>query len=203
MTRGFEESLATNSYFDTQFKKNAVKLLPGEYFYTTKDLLLVTTLGSCVSACIRDRTTGVGGMNHFMLPENGQNGGGGWSSTPTRFGAYAMEVLINSLIKAGAQREQLEAKLFGGGAVLRNMGVLNVGRQNGTFALDYLRQEGIPVVAQDLFDVYRRKVYFFPSTGKVLMKVLHHLKNNTIIEREKSSMPRLSQADTSGEVELF
>lgn len=120
---------------DTQFKKNAVRLLPGESFYTPKDLLLVTTLGSCVSACIRDRTTGIGGMNHFMLPENGQKGGGGWSSTPIRFGAYAMEVLINSLIKAGARREQLEAKLFGGGAVLRNMGAFNVGRKNGTFAL--------------------------------------------------------------------
>nr|EES52287.1 MAG: putative MCP protein methylation stimulating protein (CheD) [Leptospirillum ferrodiazotrophum] len=120
---------------DTQFKKNAVRLLPGESFYTPKDLLLVTTLGSCVSACIRDPTTGIGGMNHFMLPENGQKGGGGWSSTPIRFGAYAMEVLINSLIKAGARREQLEAKLFGGGAVLRNMGAFNVGRKNGTFAL--------------------------------------------------------------------
>ena len=203
MTLGFEESLATNSYYDTQFKKNAVKLLPGEYYYTTKDLLLVTTLGSCVSACLRDRQSGIGGMNHFMLPENGQNGGGGWASTPTRFGAYAMEVLINSVLKAGARRENLEAKLFGGGAVLRNMGVLNVGRLNGTFALDYLQKEGIPVVAKDLFDAYPRKVYFFPATGKVLMKSLHHLKNNTIVEREKSYLQRLSQSDISGDVELF
>ncbi len=203
MTQGFEESLATNSYYDTQFKKSAVKLLPGEYYVTSKDLLLVTTLGSCVSACIRDRTTGQGGMNHFMLPENGQNGGGGWSSTPTRYGAYAMEVLINQLIKAGARRENLEAKLFGGGAVLRNMGILNVGRQNGSFALDYLRSEGIPVVSQDLFGIYPRKVYYFPATGKVLVKSLHHLKNETIIERETAYSQRLASSSISGEIELF
>lgn len=203
MTQGFEESLATNSYYDTQFKKNAVKLLPGEYYVTSKDMLLVTTLGSCVSACVRDRTTGQGGMNHFMLPENGQNGGGGWASTPTRYGAYAMEVLINQLLKAGARRENFEAKIFGGGAVLRNMGILNVGRQNGSFAQDYFRQEGIPVVSQDLFGIYPRKVYYFPATGKVLVKRLHHLKNQTIIERETAYSQRLGSTNISGEIELF
>jgi len=203
VTQGFEESLATNSYYDTQFKKNAVKLLPGEYYVTSKDMLLVTTLGSCVSACVRDRTTGQGGMNHFMLPENGQNGGGGWASTPTRYGAYAMEVLINQLLKAGARRENFEAKIFGGGAVLRNMGILNVGRQNGSFAQDYFRQEGIPVVSQDLFGIYPRKVYYFPATGKVLVKRLHHLKNQTIIERETAYSQRLGSTNISGEIELF
>src|SRR3989338_11179058 len=115
---GYEEALAPNLYFDRQHNSDAAKILPGEYYVTSRDMLLVTVLGSCVSACIRDRTTGIGGMNHFMLPHGGQDENSPLS-TSARYGSYAMEVLINQLLKLGAKRNNLEAKVFGGGNVLR------------------------------------------------------------------------------------
>ena len=96
---GYLEHLATNRYFDRTFDCDAVKVLPGEYFVTTSDILLVTVLGSCVTACIRDRDKGLGGMNHFMLPDASE---GGMLSSSARYGAYAMEVLLNHLLKLGA-----------------------------------------------------------------------------------------------------
>jgi len=97
---------ATNVYHDRTFGCDAAKILPGEYYYTRQDMVIVTVLGSCVAACIRDRTTGLGGMNHFMLPDGGDSGP---VSASMRYGTYAMEVLINDLLKAGARRENLEA----------------------------------------------------------------------------------------------
>ena len=93
---GYVEHMATNRYFDRTFDCDAVKVLPGEYFVTTADMLLVTVLGSCVTACIRDRDKGLGGMNHFMLPESSESG---VLSSSARYGAYAMEVLLNHLLR--------------------------------------------------------------------------------------------------------
>jgi len=199
---GFEEVLAPNVYFDRHFGIQAAKILPGEYYVTRRDMLLVTTLGSCVAACIRDKTNGIGGMNHFMLPDNNQEQGG-WGSSSTRYGTYAMEMLVNQLIKLGAKRGNLEAKLFGGGAVIKNMSVTNVGERNAKFGLDYLRTEGIPVIAKDLLDVFPRKVYFFPETGKVLVKKLRNMHNDTIIVREREYGSRLVGSKVEGDIELF
>jgi len=169
MSQLSEEHFATNVYYDRTFDCDAAKILPGEFYFTNKDMLIVTVLGSCVSACIRDRVSGVGGMNHFMLPD-----GGGDADNPVsasmRYGTYAMEVLINELLKAGAKRENMEAKVFGGGNVLRGFSVINVGQRNAKFVLDYLRTERMRVIAEDLNDIYPRKVYFFPKTGKVMVK---------------------------------
>lgn len=202
MTLSFEETLAPNLYFDRTFNMQAVKLMPGEYYVTRRDMLLVTTLGSCVSACIRDRNNGIGGMNHFMLPENAQEEGG-WGAASTRYGTYAMEVLINQLLKLGARRENLEAKLFGGAAVIKNMSATNVGERNAQFGCAYLKTEGIPIVAKDLLDIYPRKVYFFPRSGKVLVKKLRNLHNDTIFKREKEYGSRLVTSKVEGEIELF
>lgn len=90
---------ATNVYYDRTFDCDAAKILPGEYYYTGKNMLIVTVLGSCVSACIRDRLTGLGGMNHFMLPDGGGDGGSPVSAS-MRYGSFAMEILINDLLKA-------------------------------------------------------------------------------------------------------
>jgi chemotaxis protein CheD len=188
-------SAATNFYFDTTHGARAVKLLPGEYFATGSDMLLVTVLGSCVSLCLRDRDSGFGGMNHFMLPE-----GQGESA---RYGAYAMEVLINEILKRGGRRERLEAKLFGGGAVLADLTSLNVGERNSAFALDYLKTEGIPVSAQDLLGAWPRKVYYFPASGRVRLKTLRERHNETIVRREREYRGQLQQAPVAGEVELF
>ena len=202
MNSAIEEQLATNFYYDQYFDSEAAKLLPGEYFYTSKPMLLVTVLGSCVAACIRDRVTGVGGMNHFMLPESGGDASNPLS-TSMRYGAYAMEVLINQLLKAGARRDNLEAKVFGGGNVLRGFTSINVGERNAQFVRDFLRTENIRIIAEDLNDVHPRKVYFFPVTGKVLVKKLRQLNNYTLVKREQDYASRLKTNVVSGEIDLF
>jgi chemotaxis protein CheD len=198
-----KEQFATNVYFDRTFDCEAAKILPGEYYFTAKDMLIVTVLGSCVSACIRDRVSGLGGMNHFMLPD----GGGGDSNSPVsasmRYGTYAMEVLINDLLKAGARRENMEAKVFGGGAVLKGFTAINVGERNAAFVINYLKAEKMRVVAEDLNDIYPRKVYFFPRTGKVLVKKLMQSHNDTLVQREQDYARRLKVQPVGGEIELF
>ena len=196
------EHFASNLYYDRTFDCDAAKILPGEYYYTCKDMMIVTVLGSCVSACIRDRVTGIGGMNHFMLPDGGSDSDSPVSAS-MRYGTYAMEVLINDLLKAGARRENLEAKVFGGGNVLRGFIAINVGERNAQFVRDYLRAENIRVVAEDLNDIYPRKVYFFPRSGKVLVKKLKQLNNNTLVNREQDYASRLLTTPVAGDVELF
>lgn len=198
----YQEVLSPNRYYDNTFDIEAVKLLPGEYFVTKKDIVLVTVLGSCVAACIRDRVTGIGGMNHFMLPDD-KSGRTNPVGMAARYGTYAMEMMINQLLKAGAKRNDLEAKLFGGGQVLQGFAVTNVGERNVEFALEYLKNENIRVVAKSLLDVYPRKIYFFPATGRVMLKKLRHANNDTIIEREFEYGSRLKHADIQGDVELF
>lgn len=202
MNHGCEESLAPNLYFDRTFNSEAAKILPGEYYVTRRDMLLVTTLGSCIAACIRDKTNGIGGMNHFMLPENTQEQAG-WGAVSTRYGTYAMEMLINQLLKLGARRQNLEAKLFGGGAVIKHMSTTNVGERNARFGINYLEAEGISLCAQDLLDTYPRKVYYFPKSGKVLVKKLRILHNDTIFSREREYRSRLLESRMEGEIELF
>jgi len=144
-------------HFDREIGGVAAKVLPGEYLVTGNDVALVTLLGSCVAACLRDPVAGVGGINHFMLPE----GGAGAASDSARYGGYAMEMLTNELLKRGARRERLEAKVFGGGNVLRGFtaGIAGtVGERNARFVKDYLAREGIPIVAEDLLDVCPRKL---------------------------------------------
>ena len=201
MNAPLQEQLASNVYYDRTFDRDAAKILPGEYYFTAKDMMIVTVLGSCVSACLRDRVSGVGGMNHFMLPDGGDSDSP--VSASMRYGTYAMEVLINELLKAGARRENLEAKVFGGGNVLRGFVAINVGERNAQFVRDYLRAEGIRIIAEDLNDIHPRKVYFFPRTGKVLVKKLKQLNNNTLVNREQDYADRLQTGAVTGSVDLF
>jgi chemotaxis protein CheD len=194
------EHLASNRYFDRHFSVDAVKLLPGEYFATTANLALVTVLGSCVSACIIDRDKGIGGMNHFMLA-SAEGPAAGTASA--RYGTYAMEVLINHLYKLGARRGHLSAKVFGGGQVMASLGSARVGEKNARFVLDYLKTEGIQVLSQDLLDVYPRKIYFFPASGRVLVKKLLRQHNETLARREREYADRLTETPQSGDIELF
>lgn len=202
MAEIIDDQVATNLYFDKSFNSQAVKLLPGEYYVTDKDLLLVTVLGSCVAACIRDCYSGIGGMNHFMLPDGGGDPGSPLNAS-ARYGTYAMEILINQLLKLGARRNNLEAKVFGGGNVLDGLTVANVGQRNADFVLKFLQTEKIRVVAQDLVDIFPRKVYFFPKSSKVMVKKLRNMHNTTISQREKDYRQRLHKVDSGGDVELF
>lgn len=197
---GFVEHLAGNRYFDRQFEVEAVKVLPGEYYVTATEMVLVTVLGSCVSACVRDREKGVGGMNHFMLADGGSRE---LLSASARYGTYAMEILINHLLKMGARKSSLEAKVFGGGRVMASLTSSQVGENNASFVLDFLATEGIPVAAKDLLDVYPRKIYYFPSSGRVLVKKLVRMHNDTVMRRENEYAARLIEAPLAGEIELF
>jgi chemotaxis protein CheD len=195
------ENFASYVYHDRNFNCDTAKILPGEYYYTHSDMMIVTVLGSCVSACLRDRVSGIGGMNHFMLPD-----GGGEADSPVsasmRYGTYAMEVLINDVLKAGARRENLECKVFGGGAVLRGMNAMNVGERNAKFVKSFLSAEGIRVVAEDLNDIWPRKVHFFPRTGKVLVKKLKN-SSSELITKERDYASKLSAKPVGGEIDLF
>ncbi|AHF03978.1 chemotaxis protein CheD [Marichromatium purpuratum 984] len=202
MNGGFEEVLAPNLYYDRHFDMDAVKILPGEYYVSNRDLLMVTVLGSCIGACVRDRVSGIGGINHFMLPDDKREEDEQFGRS-MRYGDYAMEMLINQLLKLGARRHNLEAKVFGGGNVLPGFKSNMVGERNANFVIDYLDTEGIPLVARDLLGNYPRKIYFFASSGKVLVKRLRSLHNDTIIERELTYRQRLRQSKVEGEVELF
>ncbi len=198
------EAAPSTRYYDKSFQLEAVKILPGEYYAARGEVMIVTVLGSCVSACLCDPARRIGGMNHFMLPGLARAGIPAASAVPesARLGVYAMELLINQMLKLGAERSGLVAKVFGGGSVLEGMEALNIGSQNGAFVVDFLREEGIPIVAQDLYDNCPRKVYFFPSTGKVLVKKLGALTNDTLQKRERAYLANLARS-TSGEVEIF
>ncbi len=202
MAQSFEEALAPNLYFDRNFNLDAAKILPGEYYVTGRDMVLVTVLGSCVAACIRDPERKVGGMNHFMLPDSNGDPHNPYSAS-ARYGTYAMEILVNQLIKLGARKSSLEAKVFGGGRVMKAMSLTNVGERNAEFVLDYLRVEGIRLVAQDLLDVFPRKVYYFPDSGRALIRRLRTVNNDTIMVREKEYSKRLAKSSVEGDVDLF
>ncbi len=189
-------------YFDRHFGLEAAKILPGEYFATDKNMVLVTVLGSCVTACLRDLRAGVGGMNHFMLPRSEQDPANPISMS-ARYGTFAMEILINQLLKMGARRENMEAKVFGGGNVLRGFTVNSIGEANANFVTEYLHNERIKIVAEDLLGVNPRKLYFFPTTGRVLVKKIKELHNHTIVERESEYNLRLRNVVVGGDVEIF
>ena len=189
-------------YFDKKFGMEAAKILPGEYFATDKDMVLVTVLGSCVAACLRDTRARVGGINHFMLPRSEKDPASPISMS-ARYGTFAMEILINQLLKMGARRENMEAKVFGGGNVLRGFTINSIGESNANFVLEYLQNEGIRVVAEDMLGVHPRKIFYFPSTGKVLVKKIRELHNHTIVERESEYNLRLRNVPVGGDVEMF
>ena len=202
--RGENPPAEPKGYFDPKFNAQALKVLPGEYLVTGSDVMLVTVLGSCVSACIRDPLAGVGGMNHFMLPDAEPEGRtSSWGTESARYGGYAMEMLINDLLKRGASRSRLEVKVFGGGAVLAGFTVSNVGERNGRFVIDYLRNEGLSISGQDLFDVCPRRVHYFPRTGRVMVKRLPSANDTDVMASESLYRSRLKESPTTGSVELF
>jgi chemotaxis protein CheD len=185
-------------YFDVQLQMDALKLMPADYVVTDRDIALSTVLGSCVAACMRDPVLRIGGMNHFMLPDGGDS-----DDTSARYGSYAMELLINELLKAGARRERIEAKVFGGGNVLKSFTTNPVGTRNAEFVIAYLKAERIPVVAQDLGSIHPRKVWYIPATGKVLVRRLPHAHDTAIATEEIAYRNQLKQQPSAGGVELF
>jgi len=189
-------------FYDAHFRNEAVKVLPGEFFVYDEDMLVMTTLGSCIAACIYDRDRRIGGMNHFLLPDMGSGSGSGGDSG--RYGSYAMDLLIGEMVKRGATRGGMEAKIFGGGAVISGMNTINVGERNTAFVLDYLRTERIPVVSKDVLDIYPRKVCFLPASGKAMVKRLASANTEALAAQERAAATRSAPAASSGgSVDLF
>ncbi|MCP9473560.1 MAG: chemoreceptor glutamine deamidase CheD [Nitrospira sp.] len=173
---------------DDRFPYEIAAIMPGEFFVSRAPMIVYTVLGSCVSACIRDPVVGVGGMNHFMLPEPKDGANDSWGET-TRYGSFAMESLINEILKRGGMRSRLEIKLFGGGRIYE--GNIDIGARNVEWVLNYLKVEGFQPVKVDLGDVFPRKVYYFTDSGRVLVKKIERLKNRTIMEREQEYAAQL------------
>lgn len=192
-------------YWDNSNQVFAAKLLPGEYYVTKEHELITTVLGSCISACVRDPIMGVGGMNHFMLPETTKerlmSGNEAVVGNAMRYGNYAMEHLINTILSHGGKRKNLEVKLFGGGKIVPTMS--DVGLKNVEFILEYIDAEGLKLLAQDLGDIYPRKVNFYPVSGKVKMKKIKDIHNETLAIREKRYGNSIKDMPVESEIELF
>lgn len=199
---GFER---VNRFWSPQQKKYVAKILPGEFYVSRADEMIATTLGSCVSACIWDQQNNIGGMNHFMLPmtevEASKVAWGSVQNDATRYGNYAMEHMINEILKNGGMRSNLMAKVFGGGRVLNHAN--DVGAGNIEFVLEYLKCENIPIISKDLGDTYPRKVMFNPLNGKALMKKMQNIHNNEIVSQEVSYSQSICKKPVEGEIELF
>ena len=185
-------------FFDNHFQHNAVKVLPGEYFVTNENVMLITVLGLCIAACLWDSRAGVGGMNHFMLPV------GDSTDLSGRYGSYAMELLINEMMKLGARREFIQAKIFGGAQVIHGFTNMNVGERNTGFVREYLRTERIPVVSEDVLDIHPRKVVFFATSGRAMLKRLAHTHRESLAAQEaRGNAASVVRETHGGSVDLF
>lgn len=192
---------ASRRYFDPHFAVMAIKVFPGEHRVSgSPEEMLVTVLGSCVSACIRDPIAGIGGMNHFMLPAS-DDGQWGRASARLRYGNFAMEHLINDILKQGGRRERLEIKVFGGANVLSNGA--SIGHQNAEFVEDYLKTEGLPIAGAHLYGVLPRRVHYFPVTGRVRMLELRRSTDLADLAAEARYQKSLRRTEAAGSVELF
>ena len=197
-------NLQPTRYFDRHFQQEAVKILPGEFYATRENGIIVTVLGSCISVCLRDPLANVSGLNHFLLPSSNDEGiAHDLMSESARYGVYAMELLINELLKLGARKSRLEAKVFGGGNVLKGITMANIGELNANFVLQYLRTEHIPIIAEDVLGEYPRKIYFFTESGEVKVRKIKSLNNTTIIDRESEYRMKIKQKPQSGDIDLF
>ena len=203
-----DEFSHVTQFWDAKNTSWAVKILPGEFFISKNGGEIAAVLGSCIAACIRDTVLGIGGMNHFMLPEPQEKSTDVWGGNPTthesRYGNWAMEYLINGIIKRGGRKENLEVKLFGGGQMIASMS--DIGQRNIIFAYNYLNSEGLNIASSDVGDVYARKVLYFPDTGKVKLKRINNSSNSPLIQRDTNYNKQVStdsSTSSAGSIDLF
>jgi chemotaxis protein CheD len=202
--RSLQDDRSTRRFYDSTQAAWVVKVLPGEFYVTDDpDEVLVTVLGSCVSACIRDPMARIGGMNHFMLVQNKAGASGAWGNEleSARFGNFAMEKLINGMLKRGCRRERLEVKVFGGANVINIQN--EIGTDNGKFVLRYLQVEGLACAAQDLGGPYPRRIIYFPMTGKVGRRLLTGRDQDSALRDESNYASALVTQKPTSNIELF
>lgn len=194
---GFE---SIRRHWDSQRNVCVAKVAPGEYYVTRSTELITTVLGSCISACVRDRRRNIGGMNHFMLPA-GEESKDGLLDSSLRFGNVAMEHLFNALYSRGSRREDLEVKLFGGGQVMTTS--VRIGDRNIAFARDFLRIEGYEVKSENVGGYSGRRILYDPLSGKALVKRTHSNDQQAILREEARYLDSLEQKPVAGGLELF
>lgn len=184
---GFEHVTRT---VDIDSEKLSAKVMPGYFYVTLEDEAISTVLGSCVAACVRDPVRGIGGMNHFMLPGHGASASVNDNhALPTKYGPNAMDALIQTILRWGGKRENLELKLFGGGAVL-DFELNKIGDQNIECARRYARANGLQICAEDMGGPWPRKVIFEPLTGRVMVKRMRKLQSRQIGSMERGLIRR-------------
>lgn len=190
----------TRSFYNAKDKINVVKIFAGDWYVSGReDEMLATILGSCVSACMRDPIAGVGGMNHFLLPGD-QNISGNMSDS-ARYGIFAMESLINGIMKAGGIKHRFEVKVFGGGNVINNSA--RIGSKNALFVREFLKNEGFRINSEDLEGECPRAVHYFPTTGKVMMRKLRRKEDMVVVEEEARYQRNITKKPLEGDIELF
>lgn len=180
---------------------HTITLISGDYYVTDKPgKMIVTILGSCVAACMRDPVMRVGGMNHFLLPE-GPSGDFHHPDAATRYGAYAMEQLINGIIARGGMKSRLEVKIFGGANVIDSSAM--IGSKNVEFVREFMRAEHLNVASEDLGGDYPRRLRYYPDTGKVMLLKLRRKEDFAQVSKEERKMQKAVQKPVEGSVELF
>lgn len=185
-------------FYDTKEEIDVVKIFSGDWYVTGKNEMLATILGSCVAACIRDPLTGIGGMNHFLLPGDENIAG---VSDGARYGVFAMESLINGILKKGGRRDRLEIKVFGGGNVINNSA--RIGSKNAAFIRQFLEREGFSVLSTDLEGEHPRRVHYYPATGKAMVRKLKRREDMVIVQEEARYTNEIASKPIEGGIELF
>lgn len=187
-------------FYNQAYGAYVVKVFAGEWVISDQsEELLATVLGSCVSACVRDPVLGVGGMNHFLLP--GDDSAVVATQDAARYGVYAMESLINALLKAGAMKSRLEFKVFGGGNVTTNSA--RIGSKNAAFIKSFLRREGYLIHSEDLEGEQPRSLHYYPVSGRVMLRKLRRREDFAVVTEEASYQQRITARPIEGDIELF
>lgn len=200
-----------DGFVNPEFRARAWKVYLGQHLVSDdKDVMMVTTLGSCVAACIHDPVAQVGGMNHFLLPEGPSHGGasyggssyGGPADAAARYGGVAMERLINDLLARGARRERMVVKVFGGARVIESR--YDIGEANARFVMDYISKEALTLGGADLGGAAARRVHYFPAAGKAIRRLLRPEALQGAGRRERLYRGGLATRGVGeGEIELF
>jgi len=173
-----------------------VQLTLGDTYVTSNaEEVLTTILGSCIAACIRDPVTGIGGMNHFLLPD-----GTAGDREARCYGVNAMELLINDILKHGGDRRRLEAKLFGGANVVSAL--TDVGSRNYAFARQFLTDEGIPIVGGDVGGDQARRIQYMPVSGRARQALVKGAEQK-LVDEELTALHKKAKAAAADDVEFF
>ncbi|MDR3425038.1 MAG: chemoreceptor glutamine deamidase CheD [Alphaproteobacteria bacterium] len=187
-------------FYDASQKMTVVKIFFENWHVSGKrDEMLAAVLGSCVSVCMRDPALGVGGMNHFLLPD--EDYADSRVSASARYGAFVMECLINGLLASGAQKDRLEVKLFGGGNVVRD--AARAGSMNAQFIRSYLRKEGFRILSEDLEGDYFRRLSYYPESGRVVLRQLRRKEDQCVLDEEARYARQIRALPIEGAIDLF